>query len=324
MRLLTIEINGSIEWAIEKDTPSSCPLSLLPGWALVNPLLYRNLETTKKLSLIPPGAFVTAIIGAQYLLHGGKLIFASIENRDDEDVLGFIEPTAHLIDWLRNLSKQPRLGRISEAQKISTRLIDELPPITFPSGHFDTRTRIHKYQLATTVTWKHLVQAASIPLVQKPPIFDTLLLDSIQAVLERDPRTSLLYAAIAMETAARSRLDEQYNVLLAEGDPNGSIRIINRKHVKDGTVTEDPIYEYLMRKQGFARLIHELPLYIFRKSLLVENQALYQDAKELYEVRNDFAHTGKPDQKRQSSKFELNARGALRGLKCVIDVFHWF
>src|SRR6202007_2360917 len=87
---------------------------------------------------------------------------------------------------------------------------------------------------------------------------------------------------------------------------------------------QDPIYKRLRKgRADFGALVHEASLYILHKSLLVEDEALYQKAKRLYETRNDLAHSGEVDEKEPNATYALDQNGSIAALRTAIGVFSW-
>jgi len=151
-----------------------------------------------------------------------------------------------------------------------------------------------------------------------------LLLDAISAYRDGDSKRAILYSAISVETVARTRLSEEYESLLRAGDVNGMLRIISLPQ-RDGTcAAKDPIYEYLDSKSEFRLLVHELALYVLKRSLLIENEPLYQDAMKLYRTRNKIVHQGELPAENEASCFTISDAGALAAINCAIGVLKWF
>ncbi|MGE5279590.1 MAG: hypothetical protein ACM3L6_02455, partial [Deltaproteobacteria bacterium] len=66
---------------------------------------------------------------------------------------------------------------------------------------------------------------------------------------------------------------------------------------------------------------HERPLYLMKKSLLKEDEALYGKCVNLYRVRNHLVHKGAP---KATLGYELSQKNAKDAIKCALDVFRWF
>ena len=131
-----------------------------------------------------------------------------------------------------------------------------------------------------------------------------------------------MYAAIAAETMASTKLEEIYEALLKSGDPAETIRLVGLPPQRG---IKDPIYEYLASKADFVQLIHPLPLYLLRRSVLVEDQELYQNARKLYATRNKIVHQGSVSSDEKSSSYlPITQTGAKKAVECAISLFRWY
>jgi len=88
-------------------------------------------------------------------------------------------------------------------------------------------------------------------------------------------------------------------------------------------VRKDPVYALLAKGDNFACLLHEVPLYLFRRSLLQENQELYRRAVSLYRTRNRLSH-GRLVEPGEEDLLLVNRDGAFRSLAVAVEVFQWF
>ncbi len=70
-------------------------------------------------------------------------------------------------------------------------------------------------------------------------------------------------------------------------------------------------------------MLHEAPLYVLGRSLLVESESLYQQAIRLYRTRNQIVHRGEildgPE-----DVFEFSRSDAIAGVQTALDVCGWF
>lgn len=81
------------------------------------------------------------------------------------------------------------------------------------------------------------------------------------------------------------------------------------------------MYEALAGTGGFKRLLHECPLYLFKRSLLLDEPDTYKNAVELYAARNKTAHgdSAAPTY----GRFSPSAESAVCALDTAIDVIRW-
>lgn len=70
-------------------------------------------------------------------------------------------------------------------------------------------------------------------------------------------------------------------------------------------------------------LLHEIPLYLSGKSLLVDNEPLYQKAIRLYKTRNRIVHRGFVPAE-DTNLFNFSFSDAKIGLQTALDVCYWF
>jgi hypothetical protein len=129
---------------------------------------------------------------------------------------------------------------------------------------------------------------------------------------------------MAVEIVAATKLDEIYTSIIQSEDTKDRMRIVPVPQGSNQTIIKDPIYEYLKSKTDFAQLLHERPLYLLNKSLLIDNEPLYQNARKLYRTRNKIVHRGEPSPEEETSHFSLNQADARTAIECAIEVFKWF
>jgi hypothetical protein len=150
-----------------------------------------------------------------------------------------------------------------------------------------------------------------------------LFLDAIVAYRENDYRKAILYTAISTEVAFGSVIEEAYERILA-GHADERFRVVELRQA-DGTVRKDQVYERLQSRarSDFSVFLHELSLYVLRRSLLAENQVLYTDAKRLYSTRNQLVHSGGLAESESSPPYPLDTRGAMAALRTAVALFSW-
>jgi hypothetical protein len=234
----------------------------------------------------------------------------------------FIEYLNIFLEHLRHASKQADIARQCITMSFET-WDTEFPLMTFPIAARKFMSYVKKYIYHTSITWEHVMIANTTLINNNLPVYGTLLLDAILAYMESDYRRAILYAALSAETVATTKLEEAYNKLLQTGDPEDNIRLVSFSRKKE-TVLKDPVYKFLFDRGSFRELIHELPLYLFKRSLLIENEKLYQKADKLYRTRNNIAHRGEVSTGQETSRFGINTEGAKAAITCAIDLFKWF
>jgi hypothetical protein len=199
--------------------------------------------------------------------------------------------------------------------------MDELPTrqpaVLAPEGY-----TVQKYWFATAITAEHIRAAAAFDPDFIPPTYEGLLLDGIAAHRGGDYRHAVLYAAMSAEVAFGSVIDEAYERIIAARN-DGRFRVIALSQAGGKSVYKDPIYEKLRGRSDFNVLIHELSLYVLGRSLLTEDQGLYQSAKRLYLTRNKLAHLGDLPEGDANQLYALDAKGALAAIATTVSLLAW-
>jgi hypothetical protein len=341
LKLLIFNLAKTLHWSIHIDDPLKQELSFLPGWALINPLVYQDFDNTLKTQHHFSNPYLYAAIGPRVFATTSSLLFITPENfsfrtgdKDSEvveeyhlffDIIGQI---SHFLANLRYLSKQFELASgTSSFLSLSLAEVTVLPDLKFPKISSRSMIQLIKQHLIdSAITWNNIQTAAIAPRNTLPPTFDTILLDGIQAFADGDYRRAILYSAMAIEIIAATKLDEVYEMMIQQqGDATADyLRIISMSQAQGQIAIKDPIYDYLSSRQDFAQLLHERPLYLLKKSLLIENEQLYQTARKLYRTRNKIVHRGEPPTGDDTSYFEMREADALTALECSIQIFRWF
>jgi hypothetical protein len=328
MIIVKVVFSEKIRWLIHKDDPATYNLQSFSPWLFLNPLSYPKIPSRFGTNL---DSGVTAAIEDSVLVEMNAMIFvypgAAIDN--DLNVDEFNKYHVAFLTNLRHASKQAELSRAQssivsvETTTEEAKMLELMIP-SFPHGFQNSENFfLRKYLIDTAITWKHLETADRTMVNNNLPVFSTLLLDAIHAFMEGDYRRAILYSAISAETVARIKLDEVYNALLEEGDAGGTLRIVSSQKGRN-VVVEDPIYKYLSDKHDFRLLLHERPLYVLRRSLLIDQQALYQNAMKLHNTRNQIAHQGEIPIGGETSYFGITKPDAQAAIECAIDLFKWF
>jgi hypothetical protein len=165
-------------------------------------------------------------------------------------------------------------------------------------------------------------RAGELPTTFEASVYEGILLDAFRALKDNDFRSALLYSALAVEAMAGELIDAEPARLLAERPTAPHVRTVEIQEGRSKGTLEDPVFKWIRKSGRFAELLHELPLYVFRRSLKQELPEVYQQARKLYQTRNSLAHRGESDKDRDL--FSLDMFGAVDAMKCVREVFAWF
>jgi hypothetical protein len=322
-------------WKAHPDDVDFAPLASLPGFKVVNPLLHSKLFKipshwgTAEPRITGVGDQY-AIIRSQYLAlftnPDAMKALARADARDKYDA--FLEdelpPIAKsLTRALRYVTKQAQLPQEPSSYGMTIPANFDFT-LYFPAMRKHGNTYISNYELETAITMDRVLEADKVR-GSHLPVVDSLLLDSVQALLDSDYRRALLFAAIAMEAHAATTLDDLYHGILEKDQPAPHMHVVSFDLPGGATRQKDPIYVSLAERAqtDFAMLLHELPLYLFGRYILVEDQPLYQRARRLYRTRNQIVHRGEiPD--RAESSFAFSVAGAQAGIETALAVCRWF
>jgi hypothetical protein len=295
MQLMTVNLSLNMYWGIYADDPKIFPLDSIPGWSLVNPFLYKRIwqqfnDTADELSCKP-----TYIVGDCFHIISKGFVLVSHEKNRDVDYNVYLEwndKLINLIGYFRYASKQFSL--MPNFHSYGPRLINELPDALFPIKGDGCVTPLWPIETALTKADINVVSSSS--LTQTPPVYDTMLLDAIEAIIRQDYRTSVLLSAMAIENLARMKLD------------------IEAKKMPNAVGFQE------IRNAPFKKILHELPLRLLSKSLFQDNQNLYDQALGVYRRRNAIIHGGAHHDKTDYSIVSL----AREAIQCAIQIVEWF
>jgi len=128
-----------------------------------------------------------------------------------------------------------------------------------------------------------------------------------------------------METYATGALEVEYNKVIESRVSPDHLRVSEFAVGGGEHQTKDPVYSYISEKtrNEFAPLLHELPLYLSKRSIMLEDEATCQQARLLYRARNNILHkgglTGTDD-----ASLALDMEGASLGIETALAVCRWF
>jgi hypothetical protein len=316
-----------ITWRRSGDGPALFPLPGTPVWSLVNPLLYPQLPMIPSFERNP----VIPVALGKYFWVNSEIVFAfngkqvTQEPEPDRSIFENLVPiVGDLLARLRHASGQATLPRPESLVSGGNANIDELPSLSadssWPKGL--SPSRFQKYLWAIAITSERIAAATALVTKFIPPTHEALFLDAVAAFRGYDYRRAVLYSTISTEVAFGTVIDETYDRVLAAQDDE-RFRVIALSQGGGVTVRKDPIYERLRHRSDFNVLLHELSLYVLRRSLLAEDQALYADAKRLYSTRNQLVHSGGLVENETNPPLRLDLAGAMTALKTTAALFSW-
>jgi hypothetical protein len=227
-----------------------------------------------------------------------------------------------MLTRLRHLSGQAKAPQVRHLAILALDDIESIPALEIDRGIPGTRGKVSRYLYGTSITCEH-IETACRTKDAEPEIFETLLLDAVSAYWANDFRTSILYAAMSMEVALGATIDAEYERVTAGLAVDPRVRVIRLPIAGGGFAVKDPIYERLKENTHFPVKLHELPLYILGKSLLVDDQTLHLHAKTLYTTRNTLVHSGVVEDTASANVLSLGPDGAFKALDTAQKVLRW-
>lgn len=306
-QLWALELAGVVYWRLSLHCPSEVALPGLSGWSVVTPIGMGRMGHPS-FGAIPYADEIHVLAREIVLRFRGQE--ASMQSPGDA--------AANALSLLRFLSRQQTIPR----RWLSMAMRELQPYGCIPSEWTQPHTLGYKtrdYFIHCAVTDGHLKTLIGLPHEFSVPIHVDVLLDALEAHADQDYRKSLLYSAIAMEAFSQAYLDAAYSSVLAQRSAEHRVRSIEIAGGKQ--VLKDSVYEALSVGDNFGRLLHDRPLYLLGRSLLLDEPDSYRQALTLYGTRNKIAHRGMSP---EGEKYlPLSAEGARQGLKIAIDIFRW-
>ncbi len=309
MKVATLLLKGEIRWNVRPGDPSLLPLGTVHGCKLVNPLLFTGAHDRPQ--IIPLTAECCHVLS-------NRLSLVVPRGKASAEAIG--ASAQQFLRTLRIASKQATLP--TEFFGVQIAQVTALPDLRFPGAPATKGYLRGTYRVETAATMtlvERIEQAGASDL----PLFHEILLDALRACETRNEREAIVYAALAVQSLARGVLQAEYGKALAAPVPPPHLNVVTSPKGKRGRLRTDPVYDVLAANDTIARLLHEAPLYLIRRSLLHENADLYQRAVALDRARDRLSHA-RADDSDDGERFAPDHEGALRSLAVALEVFDWF
>ena len=245
--------------------------------------------------------------------------FASLLSQEEPPLIG---TATTLLGALRHFSAQTGLSTSGDDLNFWEWLnLDDLPALKERTPRLSHRA-IARSIIATAITREQITSACACGPEFRAPVYDGVFLDAIRAHSSHDYRASILYSAIALESAAALVLNFQFETVIKPSDAR-EWRVITRPIGGGVEIRKDPIWELLRKREDANSLLHEGALYVLGKSLLVEDEALFQLVQCVRATRNRIVHEGEPPDSTSNQYLSLDVFGSSDALNCVDAVFKW-
>ena len=315
----TAMLSSRIQWRLRVSTcPNEVPVPGYAGWSLVTPMgraRFTEPDPTLHLDRARGAGYVD--VDDEVILASDQLVLRHSDARPVPEEMDAVINT--LLARLRHVSHQATIPRTYEGFTGGGPLVPFGEECRFLDATRLSGWHLRSDLLATAVTEEHLRQLGAA----KPEdrVHVDVMLDALLADHERDFRRTILYCAIAVEVCAQGALQDAFETVLVEKSERH--RVISRPKAGGGSESKDPIYDGLSRRDApFKTLLHERPLYVQRRSLLQENEPLYQRAVKLYETRNKIMHLGTHDD--DTKYLPISREGASAAIDTAIETLAWF
>jgi hypothetical protein len=312
MKVWLLRVPGLLRWNVADTDPVRFAVNVFEGAWLLHPLATRT-----AFPQLNDRSDVMRIVDGPIHVLTNTVVLAVPAGADPEALHEAVQ------SWLRLLRLLTRqAGLPTEVMGYSEAEVDEASlQIEWPT-RWPTGTIFGAYMLKTALTRGHLEQA--LPLTEElVPLADELLLDALLAYEQRRHREAILFSAIAIESIAKQKLTKVIADAIASGQRPEHLNIVELPLAGDKKAIKEPIFA-LLAGDNFQRLLHEAPLYVLRKSLLVEKPELYQHARELYGTRNRLSHGQALTEEDAAKLVPVDRAGAKRALETAVAVFDWF
>ena len=275
LTLSIISFGDEIVWRIAETDPSEWSLRPLVDATIRNPRQCVRGWCEPSVAFLDDGDLVVS--NRTLLLESSAL---------PEDAAALFEPLSGLVAALRHVSGQFRLPSVSQ-------VVSQIPSYTGPVIDAWPRAIVRGW-----VTPSLVLQAARFALLPNaievavrggPPHWSVFFLDALRAHSAGDWKIAFVLAAFAVETGIGEALSEWHSSKL--GATPRAPGVVERP---DGT-RADPVYDLMGERTSFRLSLHQRPLHLAGRSLLLEDKATYEALLRLYTTRNKIAHLGSPD-----------------------------
>lgn len=333
MRAIELHLTGKIWWRVPLSMSVSPSISAIGGWCIASPLAANNTDGLTGLTSFatnddtPTSRPLVELSDGTVLINTPHLVLTADDKTnvlEDIDEIG--QHIVRYLNALRVISQQPELPR----SIISMSAIKKIEGIDPPDESLRTTREAHvrKYIADSGLTPQHILDADSAVMNGSVPVHGELANDAAEAIIRTNYRSTIIFAAAAVESCAGSVLDREYDQLLNSSTSSAKYRCVTIKVNQKESITKDPIYIALRNGSGdsgshFLALLHECPLYLLKRSLKYDNPEVYSQVHALYRTRNSLAHTGTIDVNK-TGLLNVDYDGAMTALTVANDVLAWF
>jgi hypothetical protein len=318
MNILDVDITRVIRWQVE-------PISQDVLWSpsrtvgILNPLIYQALRRSQLPESASPDIFYNDNRGV--LINTGVGIVISGDLTLETKVDWIVRGMPLLISCLRSASGQLING--SETISLGHVTVDSLPTPPVPDRTTSEHVAAPAVILKSAITPEDTALALEYFEDGGPPAHRSMLVDALHAYALSDYKKAIVYAAVAMETVAATVLDSEFEKIRASTPRSSQWRVVEIPQ-QGGNIAKDPVFDALRTGVKFARLLHELSLYVRSRSLMLENNPLYSLARTVYKTRNEIVHHAEPQDRNAPGALAIDRDSARTSVQCALNVCNWF
>lgn len=310
MNIYSIISPSGFNWIVKRSDPRKFDLpGQFEGWALLSPLCSAPDEVGGHRS-------IDAIDDERFLVLLDRVDFVVPDNLGQDAAL---EQAQNLLRWLRFATGQARLGTDIAGHRMRAH-VDRLACVEVTAGQSNPVHPVRHYEFSA-ITFDLLSKSTKGLTGFDVPVYGEVLLDALEASFMSDDRKAILYAAISVEAMAATRVREIFDAALSA--QSADLRVVNIPQNGGSVTSKDPVFDALESnaKRNFKMRLHEEPLYVMRRSMRLEQQALYDELLAVHKARNELAHGASPN---SGAGVPLDHAGARRAIDSALQAFAWF
>lgn len=312
MAIYSAFFGSRMRWRFSLNAPKAIRLKSIPKYSLLHPYYFSKEYEDKRLFF----GDSRSVLKENAIFNTNGFILRGDFNKLEEvrDVYSRVD---EFIRYLRFECLQGEIQAhqpfhwISTYPKIKSGIsgFSELNGMATPSYYYHTEITLESIKKADN----------SLAKGQSIPIYEEVILDAQKSLLQHEYNKTILFSVIAIESLLAHNYTKIYNAEVNRERKKRELRIL-RHH--DGRYY-DPVFKMLNDGTNFLKLLHEIPLYLINRSILLENQQLYNTLRKLYTTRNKIVHWGAPLKIEDNILFEVNKASAAIAVKSANEVFKW-
>jgi hypothetical protein len=309
MKILVIN-TSALHWKIKRRSKSEHKFLSRDNFIILNP--YHYSKAYSKYGLL--GNFNINLKDNCLITTNGILV-----RYNDNQEIQFNELFDYMASFLRVLRHQSMQAEIKANGYINSMYSDGDVTRAKLENRVIDDIAMRSLYYNTMIVWQNIIDSDKSLFNKKmPPVYEEILLDALSALTSNQYDKTILFSAISIESMLAITFDKQYELILKKKD---NIRYRVTKSYKD--TFKDSIYEALTSGTDFKKLLHQIPLYLSNKSILIDNEKLYQNLIRLYSTRNKIVHWGAPIDEDSTKRIELNEKGARLAFEIMLDTYLW-